>query len=175
MFVANIGSIGSNPNNLPSPEAMVERINGTSDNRRIEKQMFTKLISVTVLLTLGSTAVIFGVQDPLPTQKNASKFMARKLDSSRSIVAGLATENYDLISKSAQDLMLLSHESNWNVIQSQQYLRMSNDFRRSAERLRDAANEKNIDGSTLEFFDVTLNCVRCHKYVRKSHPELKQK
>ena len=45
----------------------------------------------------------------------------------------------------------------------------------SAERLRDAANEKNIDGSTLEFFDVTLNCVRCHKYVRKSHPELKQK
>ena len=101
--------------------------------------------------------------------------MTRKLDDARSIVAGLTTENYELISKSAQDLMLLSHEADWNVIQSQKYLRMSGDFRASAERLRDTAKEKNIDGSTLAFFEVTMNCVRCHKYVRASHPDLKKK
>ena len=137
--------------------------------------MFTKITIGAILMALCSSAMIYGFQDQEPTQKDVSKFMVRKLDDSRSIVAGLATENYDLISKSAQDLMLLSHEADWNVIQSQQYLKMSNEFRASAERLRDTANQKNIDGSTLAFFDVTMNCVRCHKYVRKSHPDLKKK
>ncbi len=133
--------------------------------------MFTKLIGTTIFLVFGSAAVIFGFQDQQPTQKDVSKFMARKLDDSRAIVAGLATENYELIGKSAQDLMLLSHEADWNVIQGQQYLRMSNDFRGSAERLRDTAHRKNIDGATLAFFEVTMNCVRCHKYVRESKPD----
>ena len=99
-------------------------------------------------------------------EKNATKFMARKLDGSRNIIAGLSTENFDLISQSAQDLMLLSHEADWNVIQTKPYLRMSSDFRASAERLRDSANENNLDGATLAYFEVTLNCVRCHKYIR---------
>ena len=137
--------------------------------------MFTKITIGAIFLALCSTAMIFGFQDQQPTQKDVSKFMTRKLDDARSIVAGLTTENYELISKSAQDLMLLSHEADWNVIQSQKYLRMSGDFRASAERLRDTAKEKNIDGSTLAFFEVTMNCVRCHKYVRASHPDLKKK
>ena len=137
--------------------------------------MFTKLVCGTILLAIGSSAIVFGVQDPQKTEKDATRFMARKLDSSRDIIAGLATENYDLISKSAQDLMLLSQESHWNVFQGQKYLRMSSDFRGSAERLRDAANNESLDGSTLAYFEVTLNCVRCHKYVRKNQANLKKK
>ena len=137
--------------------------------------MLTKLICGAILLAVGSTAVVYGIQDQQPTQKTSSKFMARKLDGAREIVAGLATENFDLISKSAQDLMLLSHEADWKVIQSQQYLRMSSEFRGSAERLRDSANDKNLDGSTIAYFEVTLSCVRCHKYVRISHPALNKK
>ena len=137
--------------------------------------MNTKLIGGAVLLAIGSAAMVFGFQDQQPMQKNASKFMARKLDDSREIIGGLATENFDLISKSAQDLMLLSHEADWKVIQSPQYLKMSSEFRSSAERLRDVANEKNLDGATLAYFEVTLNCVRCHKYVRLKHPNLNKK
>ena len=92
----------------------------------------------------------------------------RKLDDSKNIVAGLATEDFDLISKSAQDLMTLSQDAEWNVIQSQAYFRMSSEFRSSTERLRDAANNKNLDGATLAYFEVTLSCVRCHKYVRQT-------
>lgn len=134
--------------------------------------MLTKVISGVLIFVVASTAVVFGFQEPQPTQKNASKFMARKLDSSREIVSGLATENFDLISKSAQDLMLLSHDAEWNVIQGPQYLQMSSEFRSSAERLRDVANRKNLDGATLAYFDVTMNCVRCHKFVRLKHPKL---
>ena len=137
--------------------------------------MFTKITIGAIFLAFCSTAMIFGFQDQQPTQKDVSKFMARKLDDARSIVAGLATENYELIGKSAQDLMLLSHEADWDVIQSQNYLQMSSDFRASAERLRDTAKQKNIDGSTLAFFEVTMSCVRCHKYVRTTHADLQKK
>jgi hypothetical protein len=46
---------------------------------------------------------------------------------------------------------------------------MSSEFRGSAQRLRDHAKEKNVDAATLSYFEVTLNCVRCHKYVRQTN------
>jgi len=137
--------------------------------------MFTKLITCIVLVATSAGAVIFGFQEERrQIQKDTSPFMKRKLDDSRDIVSGLATEDYGLISKSAQDLMLLSHEADWNVLQTDKYLRMSSDFRSSAQRLRDSAHEKNLDGATLSFFEVTLSCVRCHKYVRQNR-DLKKK
>ena len=130
--------------------------------------MFTKLLTTVIACSLASGALLSNVQDQQKIQKTASKFMERKLEASREIVAGLALEDYNKISKSAQDLMLLSHEADWNVLQTDTYLRMSGEFRGSAERLRDSANAKNLDGSTLAYFEVTLNCVRCHKYVRQN-------
>ena len=119
-----------------------------------------------LFLVLGAVAV--GFQDPQPLDQDSRKFMRKKLDSSRSIVEGLAIEDYTKIAQNAQNMMLLSHESEWNVIQTDSYVKMSGDFRSSAERLRDAAKAKNLDGATLAYFEVTLNCVRCHKYVRKT-------
>ncbi len=97
---------------------------------------------------------------------DSKSFMNRKLSASKGIVEGLSRENYDLLEKCAQDLMLISQEANWKVLNTKPYLKMSADFRSSAERLRDAAAEKNLDGATLAYFEVTLNCVRCHKYIR---------
>ena len=135
--------------------------------------MLTKLFSALLVSLIGAGTVLFGFQDHV--QNNVTTFMQRKLDDSREIVSGLAREDYNLISKSAQDLMLLSHESAWNVFQSDEYLRMSRSFRGSAERLRNTANQKNLDGATLAYFEVTLNCVRCHKYVRQNIQDLKAK
>ena len=105
-------------------------------------------------------------QDPLPTEKTPSKFMQQKLNAAREIVAGLAMEDYEKIAVNAQELMLLSQESQWKVIQVEPYLKMSSEFRTSAERLRDAAKANNLDGATLAYFDMTMNCVRCHKFLR---------
>lgn len=118
-----------------------------------------------MLLAIGAGTLVYGFQDQ-PVQKDSKKFMQQKLDSSRDIVKGLAVEDYDLLSKSGQDLMLLSHDADWNVFQTQDYLMLSREFRGSAQRLRDNANLKNLDGATLAYFEVTLNCVRCHRYVR---------
>lgn len=136
------------------------------------------IVAVTVL-TVGTLFASESAQEE--TQKKAvakqeqkqetekpemTPFMKRKLDTSRDIVSGLASEDFTLIAKSAQELMLLSHEADWKRFTTKEYLKLSNEFRSSASRLRDGAEAKNVDGSTLAYFEVTLNCVRCHKYMR---------
>ncbi len=128
--------------------------------------MIFKLMSGTLLVVLAAWAFGSTPQDP-EIKIDLTKFMERKLDSSREIVAGLAIADYEKISKSAQDMMLLSHESAWNVIQSEAYIKMSQEFRIAAERLRDTAHQKNLDGATIAYFEVTLNCVRCHRHIRQ--------
>lgn len=129
--------------------------------------------AIVVALAIGA-GVFCGVQDQQDLQKDSTKFMQRKLIDAREIVAGLALEDFPLITKSAQDLMLLSHEADWNVIQTKRYLEMSSEFRGASQRLRDAAKAENLDGATLAYFEVTLSCVRCHKYVRQERRQGKK-
>lgn len=120
------------------------------------------------LFAVAAGILLTGFQEPQEIQKDAVPFMKRKLESTYALVEGLAIEDYHKIAKGAQELILFSQEASWNVIQTESYLRMSREFRESAERLRDSASAKNIDAATLAYFEVTLNCVRCHKYLREN-------
>ena len=99
-------------------------------------------------------------------EKPVDAFMHAKLAHSQNILEGLAVENYDQIAKSSQALTLLSEEAGWNVLQTAEYAHQSNLFRRNTKALTEAARKHNLDGSTLAFVQVTLNCVECHKHVR---------
>ena len=121
-------------------------------------------------------SAMFGIQQQeKKIEKDTSSFMKRKLTNSKNIVSGLATEDFELIEKSSQDLMLLSQEAEWKVMTTPAYLEMSRDFRASAKRVREAAKKKNLDGATLAYFEVTLSCVRCHKYIRNKKEDEKKK
>lgn len=128
--------------------------------------MLTKISLVVGATALGLLAAVAGIQDSQDIQKDSSKFMQRKLDYTRTVVDGLATEDFQKISKGAQDLMLLSHEADWKVVTTPEYLKVSREFRETAERLRTQGKEKNLDGATLAYFEVTLSCIRCHKQLR---------
>ena len=130
--------------------------------------MTTKHFGVIAFVVIAVGILLTGFQEPQDIQKDTTPFMKRKLDSTFALVEGLAIEDYQKIAKGAQDLILFSQETDWNVIQTESYLRMSREFRESAERLRDSAHAKNIDAATLAYFEVTLNCVRCHKYLREN-------
>ncbi len=99
-------------------------------------------------------------------QKDNRAFMRAKLKYSQEIVEGLALENFDQIAKNAQQLSLLSQATNWDVFQTEEYVVQSREFRRAADALREQAKKKNIEGAALAYFDVTMKCVNCHKYVR---------
>ena len=116
-------------------------------------------------------ALIIGMGMLLATTKGeqdkpVDTFMHAKLVHSQSILEGLAVENYGQIAKSSQALTLLSEEAGWNVLQTAEYAHQSELFRRNTKALTEAARKQNLDGSTLAFVQVTLNCVECHKHVR---------
>lgn len=108
-------------------------------------------------------------QQQLDTRPQRLKpFMQQKLDHSKSILEALAVEDFEKLAKSAQALSLLSLESNWNVLTTDEYIQQSAAFRRACSVIQEAAREKNVDRAALGFMDLTVRCVECHKYLRKN-------
>lgn len=117
------------------------------------------------LLLFGILVATIGGSSAADERRAA--FMRTKLTNSQQILEGLTLEDYDRIVKAAEQMRLLSLDESWQVIQSPEYVERSRDFRRAAEMLKENAVAQNVDGSTLAFFQMTQNCVSCHKYVRK--------
>ncbi len=97
--------------------------------------------------------------------------MQLKLEHSQKVLEGIVMEDFGMIAKHAQQLALLTQDENWQVLQTREYRRHSDDFVRIAERLKEAAQEKNVDGAALDYVQLTLNCVECHKHVRDQRGE----
>lgn len=116
--------------------------------------------------------LVFALVTPLLSShaqegKAIKALMTRKLENSQKVLEGLATNDFDKIAKHAEDLIQISKTADWKVVKTPQYEVFSNDFRRNAETLVRAAKEKNTDGAALAYVEMTLNCVKCHKYVRE--------
>ena len=94
------------------------------------------------------------------------KFMRAKLVHSQELLKGLVTEDLNAVAKQAQDMAMLSQDASWKVIQTAEYLQRSNEFRRTCETM-ETAKKGNLDAATLAYVKVTLQCVDCHKYVRR--------
>jgi len=117
-------------------------------------------------LAAGGAWLTAMAADRAPVADQVAGFMRAKLGHSQNVLEGLSTANYDLIERGAQELSLASQDSNWQVLQTEDYIRQSAEFRRACDALRTAAQAKNLDGAALAWMDVTLKCVQCHKYVR---------
>jgi hypothetical protein len=120
------------------------------------------LVPVAGMLILG----IAIAQSAVPTNQVAG-FMRLKLDHSQKLLEGLVLEDFELIEKHAQQLSLLAEDSNWQVLQTPEYLQLSVEFRRTADALGRAAHEKNLDKATLAYLGMTTKCVNCHEHVRE--------
>lgn len=103
---------------------------------------------------------------PAVKPNDVSVFMQLKLEHSQKVLEGIVMEDFSMIAKHAQQLALLTQDENWQVFQTPEYRRHSDDFVRIAERLKDAAEDKSVDGAALDYVQLTLNCVECHKHVR---------
>ena len=102
-------------------------------------------------------------------KQSRSEFMRRKLEFSKNVLEGLALEQYPMIEKNAKALRVLSQAAEWEVPMIPNvtdYVALTSEFQRYADDLIKAAKQGNIDGATLAYVKLTMNCVQCHKYVR---------
>jgi hypothetical protein len=98
----------------------------------------------------------------------ARTLMQRKLDHAQKVLEGVAISDFNLIAKHAEELIQISKMADWKVVKSPQYEVHSMDFRRAADRLVKEADNKNTDAAALAYVEMTLTCVKCHKYVREA-------
>jgi hypothetical protein len=98
--------------------------------------------------------------------ERVAKLMREKLERSQKILEALALEDYAAIAKNADQLGVLSQAAAWNVLQTPEYASHSADFLRLSQKLARMAREKNLDGATLAYVELTINCVACHRHVR---------
>ena len=121
-----------------------------------------------MLIALGGIPLIRIIgQEPPKKEADVKELMQHKLKHSQKILEAIATNDFDNLSKHADELIILSKEAEWKVIKTPRYETYSNDFRRNAEALVQSAKEKNLDAAALAYVDLTLNCVKCHKHVRE--------
>lgn len=126
---------------------------------------------VLALVTSAALLTRAAEKQPAPRQPNQVRdFMRAKLVHSERVLEGLTLQDFDLVAKHAQELSLLSQAAQWQVLQTPEYLHRSQEFRRIADRLTAAAREKNLDGATLAYVELTMECVQCHRYVRGNQP-----
>jgi hypothetical protein len=93
--------------------------------------------------------------------------MQRKLIHSQKVLEGVALNDFDKIAKGAEELILISKQTEWKVMKTPQYEVHSNEFRRIADEMVKGAKDKNLDAAALKYVELTLTCVKCHKYVRE--------
>jgi len=119
----------------------------------------------------GDRAAVAQVADAGPQPDQVAVFMRAKLGHAQNVLEGLSLEDFDLIARGAHDLSLASQASSWQVLQTEDYVRHSAEFRRACDGLRGAARAKNLDGALVAWMEVTMKCVQCHRYVRDEDPD----
>ncbi len=136
----------------------------------MQRKMMVTLATVAAMLF---TATAQGQKPIESNSRPLRSVMQLKLEYSKQVLEGLALEDYDKISKNSQALGLLSLESGWKIIQTEEYVKQSNDFRRTADVITKASRGKNLERAALGYVALTVRCIECHGYLREKHPNLR--
>ncbi|WP_145372268.1 hypothetical protein [Maioricimonas rarisocia] len=120
------------------------------------------LLSLGLILSLicGGAAV----PDEGPSDRH--RLMERKLVATQQILTSLTREDYAAMQSAADDLLELARQQ-WTTDESPRYRAHLKDFWITLEGVSEAAEEKKLDGATLAYVQMTISCVKCHKYLRQ--------
>ena len=128
---------------------------------------FTNLgLFTATLLTTGHS--LAETKIPNTTQM----LMRQKLAAAHGLLDGLVREDYESLRKNADLVKSISKVSTWHKSDSEIFMNYARSFQNAADFLVTNAEAKNLEGISLGYVRVTLECVQCHTHVRD---QLKQK
>lgn len=124
------------------------------------------------LLWIGTVGLCFTVaallrgmnQQERVKERNA--FMQLKLANAQLVLGGVATGEFAQIEEGASNLVRLSKKAEFQMRNVPDYERHSEDFRRAAEALSQAAKNRSSDAAALAYLDLARSCVKCHQHIR---------
>ncbi|MEO6181615.1 MAG: hypothetical protein ABIP71_00605, partial [Verrucomicrobiota bacterium] len=120
-------------------------------------------LMMAMILSLGTGLTLWAQDEPKNKTKEVMKF---KLHYAQRVLEGIATENFEVIAENAKQLKGLSQQADWQIRQTVEYQKLTADFAHHAESLEKAAVKKNVDAATVAYFQLTVSCTTCHRYLR---------
>lgn len=107
-------------------------------------------------------------QEEIPDAKEMSVWMRKKLDYSQEILKGLAMGDFEAIQTSAARMHRLNKVEGFIRRRNPRYTMYVHEFEAISNELVEQAKEQNLAGVTLTFNQMTVNCVNCHREMRKA-------
>ncbi len=120
---------------------------------------------VAIILTLPP---LVHSQAPGAASEKTSIWMRQKLRASQEILKGLSDGDFQSIGANAQSMNVMEHLERWARAKRPDYQTQLRLFEFANRELIRSASERNLDGATLAYTQLTVSCVNCHKIVRKS-------
>jgi cytochrome c556 len=119
-------------------------------------------------LLVGAIAVCpsSGQQQKPTEQEKSSVWMKQKLVFSQNILAGLTESDFDKVRTNAAAMSFLGYLEKWARADQPDYKKQVAFFDFASQELIRQAKEKNLDGATLAYNQLTVSCIQCHKIVR---------
>jgi hypothetical protein len=118
------------------------------------------------LIAIAVVGLAYGA-DEVYAQMQLRRLMANKLQASQKLLEAIALSDFTKVTEHADQLLQIANQAEWVAFKTPRYELHSNEFRRAAETIARKAKDKNIDGVTLAYMDLTMSCVRCHQHVRE--------
>jgi hypothetical protein len=110
-------------------------------------------------------------KEPQKAQSEPSLWMQKKLEYSRNILAGLATEDFDQIAQNAESMQTMSRFESFIRGKMPGYRTQLQVFQSANEQLIKQAQKDNVEGAALAFTQLTISCVNCHKQLREGQAQ----
>ena len=98
--------------------------------------------------------------------KLLAPIMEKKLRYTHQLITSLATEDFARMAIDARELKLIGETALMKVSPNLGYVKYSAEFSSVVEELGRRAKAHDLNGATLSYIRLTMNCVECHKYVR---------
>jgi len=96
------------------------------------------------------------------------RFMRMKMQASNQILEGLCMDDMKSVVDGSQTLLKMPKEARWRVSNDMMYRRYSSEFVQAVEELKKEAEANDIDGASSAWVNVTMKCLKCHKWVRNT-------
>lgn len=111
-----------------------------------------------------SLLALMGVQTA--KQSPVEALMKAKAGYAHRLLDAVVLGELDTVRDQAFRLKAVAETADWNVMSTPEYVRETEAFVLAADRLLQSAASKNTEAAALAYVEVTLSCVRCHRYVR---------
>jgi hypothetical protein len=92
--------------------------------------------------------------------------MDAKLRHTHRLITSLAVEDFARMAQDAAELRRIGESALLKISPDVEYVKFCTEFSTVVEELGRRAKAHDLNGATLSFIRLTMNCVECHKHVR---------